>query len=105
MPEILRGPVLWVYVPGYGRYLLSPHEHPGLGFEMAGEANGNSLTFTMAGNVIHVDTAERVATGSGSYTLYVAQDPKWEPAAAQDRAEVMFGAAPGVVGSADNSRP
>ena len=96
LPEIIRGPVLWVYVPGHGRYVLSLHPHPDLGFESAGEAVGNSLTFTADGNIFRLDTAERVAAGSGTYTVRVLPDLGWEPADPQDRARIMIGTAPGV---------
>jgi hypothetical protein len=100
MPETIRGPVLWVYVPGHGRYILSLHAHRELGFEEAGEAAGNSLTFTAPdGNVFRIDTAERVAAGSGSYILHLLPDLTWEPADPQDRARVMIGASPGVIGA------
>jgi len=99
MPETIRGPVLWVYVPGHGRYVLSPHAHPDSGFQEAGEAAGNSLTFTAPdGNVFRIDTAERVAAGSGSYAVYVLPDLRWAPADPQDRARVMIGASLGVIG-------
>ncbi len=86
LPETIRGPVLWVYVPGRGRYVLSLHAHPALGFKNAGEAAGNSLTFSADGNVFRIDTAERIAAGSGTYTLRVLPDLGWEPADPQDRA-------------------
>jgi hypothetical protein len=95
LPETLRGPVLWVYVPGHGRYLLSLHPHPELEFVDAGEVAGNSLTFTSDGNVFRIDTAERIAAGSGTYTLHILADPGWLPADLRDRARIMVGTAPG----------
>ena len=96
LPETLRGPVLWVYIPGHGRYVLSLHSHPDLGFADAGEAAGNSLTFTSDGNVFRVDTVERIAAGSGTYTLRMLQDPGWLPADPQDRAPIMVGTVPAL---------
>jgi hypothetical protein len=96
LPETVRGPVLWVYVPDYGRYILSLHAYPDKGFESAGEAAGNSLTFTAGGNIFRIDTAERVAAGSGTYIVRVLPDLSWMPADPQDRARVMIGTAPGV---------
>ncbi len=96
LPDTIRGPVLWIYVPGHGRYILSLHEHGELGFEDAGEAAGSSLTFNVDGNVIRIDTAERVAAGSGVYTVYVLTDSRWEPDDPEDRARIMIGAAPGA---------
>jgi hypothetical protein len=98
MPETIRGPVLWVYIPGYGRYVLSLHAHADLGFDSAGEAAGNSLTFRADGNVFRIDAAERVAAGSGTYAVHVLPDRSWEPADPQDRARVMIGASIGVIG-------
>ena len=98
MPETIRGPVLWVYIPGFGRYVLSLPARADAGFESAGEASGNSLTFTADGNIFRVETGERVAAGSGSYTVHVLPDRGWEPADPQDRARVMIGASLGVIG-------
>jgi hypothetical protein len=99
MPETIRGPVLWVYVPGHGRYVLSLHAHAESGFEESGEVAGNSLTFTAPdGNVFRIGTTERIAPGSGTYAVHVLPDASWMPADPEDRARVMIGAAPGVVG-------
>ena len=99
LPETIRGPVVWVYIPGYGRYVLSLHAPAGLGFEDAGEASGNSLVFTAPdGNVFRIDTAERVAAGSGTYTVHMMPDSGWAPADPQDRARVTIGTSPGVIG-------
>lgn len=97
-PETIRGPVLWVYVPGHGRYVVTLHSRAELGFESAGEVAGNSLTFTTAdGNVFILDSTERIAAGSGTYVMNVLPDTRWEPADPHDRASVMIGAAPGLV--------
>jgi hypothetical protein len=96
LPEMIRGPVLWIYVPGYGRYLLSLHSYADAEFESAGEAAGTSLTFTSKGNIFRIDTAERVAAGSGTYTVHMLPDFSWIPADPSDRTKVMIGAAPGV---------
>ncbi|HEY1756246.1 MAG TPA: hypothetical protein VGG72_12670 [Bryobacteraceae bacterium] len=99
MPETIRGPLVWIYVPGHGRYELSLQAHAELGFEDAGEVSGNSLTFTAPdGNVFRIDTAERIAAGSGIYTVHVLTDSGWLPADPPDRSRVMIGAAPGVIG-------
>jgi hypothetical protein len=97
MPETIRGPVLWVYVPGRGRFMLSLHANADIGFEEAGEVVGNSLTFTAPdGNLFRIDTAERIAPGSGTYAVHVLPVPDWMPADRQDRARVMIGASVGV---------
>ena len=98
LPETIRGPIVWIYIPGYGRYVLSLQSHADLGFEDAGEAAGNSLTFTSNGNVFRIDTTERVAAGSGAYTVHVLPDLSWIPADPQDRARVTAGTSLGVIG-------
>jgi hypothetical protein len=96
LPETIRGPLLWIYIPGHGRYILSLHSHTEAGFESAGEAAGNSLTFTANGNIFRIDTTERVAAGSGTYTVHMLPDLGWIPADAPDRDRAMIGTAPGV---------
>ncbi len=89
----LDGPVLWIYIPGDGRYVLSLKPHPELGFARAGEVVGNSLRFGLAGNIFRVDCAERIAdAGSGTYIVYALQDSAWEPAELQDRTRTTMGA-------------
>ncbi len=89
----LDGPVLWIYIPGNGRYVLSLEPNPELGFVQAGEVVGNSLEFGLAGNIFRVDCAERIAdAGSGTYIVYALQDSAWEPPDSQDRARSMIGA-------------
>jgi hypothetical protein len=96
LPETLRGPLLWVYIPGHGRYLLSLHAHTEWGFADAGEAAGSSLTFTSDGNIFRIDAAERIAAGSGTYTLRMLPDPAWLPADPPDRSRIMVGTLPGL---------
>jgi hypothetical protein len=101
LPETILGPVVWVYVPGHGKYVLSLQPHQDLRFESAGEVEGNSLMFTAPdGNVFRIDTAERIAAGSGSYSVHVLSDQSWTPADPQDRERILIGAAPGVEGAA-----
>jgi hypothetical protein len=99
LPETTRGPLLWVYVPGHGRYVLSLQTHAESGFEERGEVAGNTLTFTAPdGNVFRIGTTERIAPGSGTYAVHVLPDVDWMPADPQDRAQVTMGATLGVVG-------
>ena len=86
----LAGPVLWIYVPGEGRYVLSLKQRAG--FKRVGEVVGNSVRFNVGGNVFRIDCGERIAdAGSGTYNLYAMQDSEWEPADAKDRAGLMMG--------------
>ena len=90
VPEPLSAPVVWADIPGQGRYLLSFKPRADQGFQRAGEAVGNSLVFASGGNIFRIDCAERIATGSGTYNIYVRKDPAGEPLG--DSAAVTFGA-------------
>ena len=60
-------------IPGFGSYVLSLKQHPG--FENAGEAAGNSLTFMVRGNLFRIDCADLIASGSAGYNVYAKFDP------------------------------
>ena len=64
---------LRVRIPGFGSYILSLKQHPG--FENAGEAAGNSLTFMVRGNLFRIDCTDRIASGSAGYNVYAKLDP------------------------------
>ncbi len=95
VPETLRGPVAWVYVPGYGRYVLSYKPQTDADAERVGEANGDSLTFSDGHNVFRIACSERIASGSGAYRVYAVKDAAWAPADPNDRKIVMIGVATG----------
>jgi beta-lactamase regulating signal transducer with metallopeptidase domain len=93
LPETLRGPTVWAYVPGYGRYMASFKRQPELGFDRLGEVTGNSLTFAEGANTIRIDCAERIATGSGTYRVHLLRDPDWRPADPKERDKAALGVA------------
>jgi hypothetical protein len=43
--RVVTGALVWFYVPGHGRYILSLIPRPDLGFERAGEVRGGSSLF------------------------------------------------------------
>jgi hypothetical protein len=81
----LSAPVVWVDIPGQGRYLLSFKPRTDQGFQRAGEVIGNSLVFSSGGNIFRIESADRIANGSATYNIYVRQDPGGESPA------VIFG--------------
>lgn len=87
LPAKVSAPVVWVDIPGQGRYDLSFRPRAAEGFERAGEVSENSLVFTMGGNIFRIDCADRIATGSGTYNIYARKEPNAEPT------RLMFGAA------------
>jgi len=91
LPATLSAPVVWMYIPGQGRYLLSFKPRAGEGFEKAGEVAENSLVFSSAGNIFRIDCADRIATGSGTYNIYAR---KASVADSADPAGFMVGVQP-----------
>ncbi|MCU1334755.1 MAG: hypothetical protein JWO19_336 [Bryobacterales bacterium] len=90
LPAALSAPMVSVFVPGQGRYLLSFKPRAGQGFEKAGEVAENSLVFSLAGNIFRIDCADRIATGSGTYNIYARRDSATDP---PDPTRFMVGAA------------
>ena len=73
-PVTLSAPVVQVNIPGQGRYLLSFKPRVAEGFALAGEVAQNSLVFAVGANIVRIDCADRIATGSGTYNLYTRKD-------------------------------
>jgi hypothetical protein len=89
VPATVSAPVVWVDIPGQGRYDLSFRPRADQGFERAGEVAENSLWFSLGGNIFRIDCADRIATGSGTYNIYARKTPSETPA---EPAGFTFGA-------------
>ena len=81
--------MVWVDIPGQGRFALSFKPRAAEGFERAGEVAENSIVFSHAGNIFRIDCADRIATGSGTYNIYARKEPAADPA---DPVRFTFGA-------------
>ncbi len=88
LPAKVSAPVVWVDIPGQGRYDLSFKPRSDQGFERAGEVAENSLVFSLGGNIFRIDCADRIATGSGTYNIYARKDSE----APADPTSFTFGA-------------
>lgn len=82
----LAGTLIWCYVPGRGRFVLSLSPRAELGFARGGELQGGSLMFTAGNDVFRIVSAERMAPGSGTYNVYVLPDAQWRPEVEPERA-------------------
>jgi hypothetical protein len=71
------GPIVWMYVPGRGRFLLSLT--PRSGFRRAGEVRGTSLRFIVDGQTYNVVSSTRIAPATAAFNLYVLRQPEWKP--------------------------
>lgn len=76
-PGNAAGPIMWLYLPARGRFLLSLT--PRNGFRRAGEVRGTSLRFVVDGQAYDVVSTSRIAPATAAFNLYVLRQPKWKP--------------------------
>jgi hypothetical protein len=87
------GPILWMYLPGRGRVLLSLT--PRNGFRRAGEVRGSTLRFVVDGQTYDVVSTSRIAPATAAFNLYVLPQPDWKPTYANANLDTVH------IGSAD----
>ena len=75
----LTGAVMWLYVPGHGRFILSLVPHDKFGFVRNGIVSGNGMLFHDGTVEIRVECRSQVVPGSGAYNLYAVHQPAWRP--------------------------
>jgi hypothetical protein len=73
------GQVVWMYLPGQGRFSLSLFPNEKRGFGRKGAAEADEFTFRQGSAEYRVDCSGPVAPGSGRYNLYVRFEPGWYP--------------------------
>lgn len=86
----VRGPLVWIYVPDHGRYILSLVPRPGLDFTKTGELRGGAISFTIGQDAINLECNVPIAAGDAAYNLWVMHDAEWEPisTAQKDRSTI-----------------
>jgi hypothetical protein len=90
-PATTTGSLIWFYLPGQGRYILSLAPLPELDFQKAGEVRGGSLKFTLGPDTITLECLNEIASGHAPYILYVLRDPLWEPTARAQKGQFAIG--------------
>lgn len=75
----IGGPIVWLYVPDRGRFLLSILPHQGYAFERSGTIQGNRLTFSAAGDSYVCQTKFPILSNTGTWNLYVRHEPGYRP--------------------------
>jgi hypothetical protein len=75
----MSGAVVWLYLAGHGRFILSLIPNDKLGFVGNGVVSRNGLLFHDRGMEFRVECDGRIAPGSGTYNLYVRQEREWRP--------------------------
>jgi hypothetical protein len=85
------GALVWIYVPGHGRYVLSLAPRTELGFAKAGEVRGDTVTFTAGKDQLRLDLTSAAAPGETAYVLYLLHDAEWAPTAQGQGGLVLCG--------------
>ena len=85
------GSLVWFYVPGKGRYILSLIARPELDFKQAGELRGGLAKFTLDGDTFTVECPAEIAEGHAPYSLYVQRDALYEPTSQKQKGQFATG--------------
>jgi hypothetical protein len=85
------GRLIYLHLPGKGRYVLSLADRPELGFTRAGEASGGSLRWAVDDDTFSVESSAVIAPGGGPFFIYVLHESNWQSAAAAERGRVLTG--------------
>jgi hypothetical protein len=80
--------VVWIYLRGHGRFILSLFPNENLGFQKNGLTGANALTFRDGASEFRLECSSSVAPGDGPYNLYIVHEPDWRPYSAADPIEV-----------------
>ena len=73
------GALLWCYVEGHGRFIVSLVPRDGYAFEKRGVINDNRIAFQVNGRQYEWLSSEPVLPGGGSWNVWVLHDPKYVP--------------------------
>lgn len=92
----ISGAVVWLYLEGHGRFVVSLFPDEKLGFRKNGMVTAEAMTFRDGATEYRVECSGRVAPGSGPYNLYVVHEAAWRAGApfaigSADKAERVVG--------------
>ena len=73
------GSLLWFYVEGHGRFILSLVRREGYDFEKSGVINDNKIAFRVNGREYEWLSSEPILPGGGAWNVWVLHDPKYLP--------------------------
>ena len=74
-----KGPLLWFYVPGKGRFIFSLVPRDGHDFQKIGLLDENRIEFTANGERYEWFSSAPILPTGGVWNLWVLQDPKYTP--------------------------
>jgi hypothetical protein len=67
--------LVWLSVPGRGRFLLSLAPYDGYPFQKAGVINSSTISFTVNGDRYEWRSREAITESSGNWNIYVLSEP------------------------------
>ena len=73
----LNSTMLWFYVPGKGRYLMSITSREGYGFEKAGLIQGKQVTVNVDGQTVELRSDVPILYSSGTWNIYILRDASY----------------------------
>jgi hypothetical protein len=77
----LSGALLWFYLPGRGRFIMSLSPRPGYKFQKLGTISGNQISFEFNGNKYEwISTSPILSLGKRAWNLWVLPEPTFTPA-------------------------
>lgn len=92
----VAGSLIWFYLPGYGRVILSLMAREGYEFQKVGVVEGRKLSFSMDGNRFEwVSSAPIVPSVSAALNLWVLHDSQYQP-------DTVLSPSPYRIGAANN---
>lgn len=65
------GPLVWINLPGHGRFAFSLTPRPNIGMQLAGEIRGSDMIWRSGGREYSIAAAKPIVPGSRPYNLYV----------------------------------
>lgn len=78
------GALLWCYVEGHGRFIISLVPRDGYAFEKSGVIDDNKIAFQINGRQYEWLSSEPVLPGGGTWNVWVLHDPKYVPFGTRD---------------------
>ncbi len=90
----ISGPIVWLYLQGVGRFVLSLLPKPEFGLRGTGEVSGNVLTFHDGADTYRIECSGQIAPGPGLYNIYVFHDRGWRPVGMDANEPFILGSAP-----------
>ncbi|HNB73917.1 MAG TPA: IMCp domain-containing protein [Acidobacteriota bacterium] len=67
----VQGSLVWIDVPGYGRFVCSLVARPGYVFQKLGSVSGTTLSISTTDVDLEIETSSPILEGSGRFTLWV----------------------------------